>query len=78
LLPYGSWTLADGTEVLFDRYYAALWQRTPDGAVTRAEVNRWYEVDKHHWFYDDGTSPGRNKETRKKLQALLAEWGVSS
>jgi hypothetical protein len=76
LLPYGMWTLADGTEVLFDRYYAAMWQRSPDNVVTKADMNLWYPWVKQDHFYNDGNSPTFDRKTRNRLKALLQEWCV--
>jgi hypothetical protein len=74
LLPYGVWTLVDGTEVLFDRYYAAMWQRSPNGVVTAADMNVWYPWVKQDYFYNDGNSPTFNLETRNRLRAILRQW----
>jgi len=72
-LPYGCWTLRDGSEVLFDRTYAPMWRRWPDGTVSRAEV-RWYRWIKQTYFHDDRLS-GR-AATRRRLRAILDLWGV--
>jgi hypothetical protein len=52
LLPYGIWTLADGTEVMFDRYYAAMWKRESKGSlkVTKADMNIWYPYVRIDYF----------------------------
>lgn len=75
-LPYGWWTSADGSEVLFARTYTPLWHRTPDGVVTMADHNAWIEWIKQSYFYDDSNPPNRNKATRARLEAVLAAWGI--
>ena len=76
-LPYGWWTLADGSEVLFSRTYTPLWHRDPSGVVTRADPSEWIHWTKQSWFFDDSNHPGRNKQTRARCEAILARWGVS-
>ena len=71
MLPYGRWTCADGREVLFDRDYTPICQRTPPGPVSLADPEeRVRHISSHH-FYVDGT-PERCK--RAAAMAVLAEW----
>ena len=73
MLPYGRWTCADGREVLFDRDYTPICQRTPPGPVSLADPKEWVRhIDSQRFYDDDGTS-----ERRKKVAALaaLTEWG---
>ena len=76
-LPYGWWTLADGSHVLFDRGYCPLWARTPQGVVTAADPTQWTEWVWQSWLYDDSNPPWRNKATRARCEAVLARWGVA-
>jgi hypothetical protein len=75
-LPYGWWTLADGSEVLFSRTYTPLWHRDPSGVVTRADPSQWIHWVRQEWFHDDSNPPNRNRQTRERLIAVLARWGV--
>lgn len=60
VLPYGQWTTADGTKVLFDRWYCALWERSPAG-VTKPAKNIWVEnIETESWFFDDSCTPWAN------------------
>lgn len=71
-LPYGKWTCADGREVMFNRYYEAIYQRKVDGTVERANPSEWVsDIVQDEWFYNDCT-------TQKRKQGLLAlaAWGL--
>jgi hypothetical protein len=60
VLPYGRWLCADGTQVLFDRRYCGLWQRSPAG-VTIPAKNLWLEnVEAEFWFFNDDCTPWHN------------------
>jgi hypothetical protein len=60
VLPYGQWITADGTKFLFDRWYCALWERSPDGVTVPAK-NIWVEnIEKEFWFFDDSCTPWAN------------------
>ena len=60
VLPYGQWTTTDGTKILFDRWYVALWQRSPASVTTPAK-NIWIKnIEKEHWFFDDCNTPWAN------------------
>lgn len=78
-LPYGMWTTADGREVLFNRKYAAIWQRDASGVVTPADPTLVLErIAATRWFYDGYASPPwANAATRRRCLAILAEWGIA-
>ena len=79
VLPYGIWMCRDGREVLFNRNYWALWQKTPDGTVTKADPAAWVHWIEQDYFYDSRTSPRSRKygaATKKKLDRILVAWGV--
>lgn len=40
-LPYGWWTLQDGSEVLFSRDYIPLWKIDPSGRIERMAPSSW-------------------------------------
>lgn len=75
-LPYGKWTCADGTEVLFSRDYCPLWTRSPDGHVSAIAPDRWVSFEKQIWYFDDTNLPWRNKKSFDKSFGILIEWGV--
>jgi hypothetical protein len=83
-LPYGTWTLADGALVLFNRYYAPMHKRAPDGSITswpKPYTNdhnpsgpTWVKWTSQSWLYDDATpEPQKRKAGIKALEA----WGLS-
>jgi hypothetical protein len=79
-LPYGVWTCADGTRVLFNRDYQPIWKRTSDGVVTRVDIPpsgmNWVNWDTQDHFFNDGNPPWYCKETLRRLKRVLAEFGV--
>jgi hypothetical protein len=72
VLPYGKWTCADGREVLFNRFYGPIWQRS-DGLTTAADSTEWVKHIQQEWFYSDGT-PRRGLQSR--LNQILDDFGV--
>ena len=70
-MPYGKWTCADGREVLFNRFYEPLWQRTVDGTITRADPNEWVTWEQEGWFYNDGTP-----DKHATAVEVLDKWGL--
>jgi hypothetical protein len=72
-LPYGLWTCADGRQVLFNRTYKPLYQRTAGGAVSPADPAEQVPFVTQSWFYRDGTP-----EYRKRLNGVdaLRQWGL--
>jgi len=72
-MPYGRWTLRDGTDVLFNRRYEPIWKRI-NGHVTPADPREWVEgIVGQEWYYKDATPfPAR----RKLAGAVLREWGL--
>ena len=73
-LPYGKWTCADGREVLFTRDYIPLYQRSPDGAVMRADPSEWVKFQGQEFFYDG--RPNTGAAIVRKQKAALARWGI--
>ena len=74
-LPYGLWTCPDGRQVLFNRTYKPIYQRTADGSVSPADLAERVPWASQSWLYNDGTS-----EYRKRLNAhqALKEWGLEA
>ena len=73
-LPYGFWTIADGSEVLFNRRYKPLYERAGDH-VTPADPDRWFDdIAAQHWFWRDTTPEA---ERRTIGASVLLAWGVA-
>jgi hypothetical protein len=72
-MPYGKWTLADGSEVLFNREHEPIWRRA-DGCVIPADPAEWVMgVADQIWFYREGTTyPAKQKMATEALRA----WGL--
>jgi hypothetical protein len=79
-LPYGMWRCADGREVLFNRYYRAIWQRYPRQVVTLADREEWVPWIEQCFFYDESEPPWRRNKTGRivaaKLDALLNDFRI--
>jgi hypothetical protein len=71
LLPYGMWRCADGRELLYNRFYEPIWQRT-GGTVTAADPKEHVlSIIHRSWFYED-----RTVDKRSAGLAALAAWGL--
>lgn len=75
-MPYGKWTCADGTEVLFNRDYCPMWARLLDGSVISLDPDTWISYKDEEWYFSDGTAPWHKKETIPRCLKVLEEWGV--
>jgi len=76
-LPYCKWTCADGREVLFNRDYNPIWQRSADGVVSPIQPDTHINYNKSEHYYNDRTTPyGGDDNTLKKCRAVLEEWNV--
>lgn len=76
-LPYGKWTCADGREVLFNRRYIPLWERSPSGVVAPANPKERVPKVREEWFYpSDSKAPWHDKATRERCEAALTAWGL--
>lgn len=77
-LPYGKWTLKDGTEILFNRDYCPMWQKNKVGTVTGISPTTDVIKESSEFYFDDRTAPyyrGNIKHLRN-CQAILKNWGV--
>jgi hypothetical protein len=84
--PYGQWTCANGRQVLFNRSYWPILERTgEDGPVIAANPDERIDWIKQDYFFDDGNSPWRRgrfgntkaaKKTLERINAVLMEWEV--
>ena len=76
-LPYGKWSCADGSEVLFNRDYKPMWVKSKVGVVTGIESNTWIKFEKQIYYYEEHNPPWNDKKTFTVCTAVLKEWGVS-
>jgi hypothetical protein len=76
-MPYGLWRTSGGREILFDRGYQPLWQRTANGRVSAADRNE-YVNDKAHSeiFYRDVDHCYLDYAGMKRLRGVLVRWGL--
>lgn len=83
-LPYGTWTLEDGSEVLFNRRYAPMHRRSPEGQISSwpkpfkndhdPKSSTWVRWTGQTWLYNDGVSEyGKQKAGTEALQ----RWGLA-
>ena len=73
-LPYGLWRCVDGREVLFDRDYCPICERSPDKSPQLADPHEFVRCIVHQeWFYNDATPRPKRREIAK---AKLIEWGL--
>ena len=75
-LPYGKWTCADGTEVLFNRDYRPIWEKRPDGTVIAANPDEWIEFSKQEFCFGELPIPPTDRATFTLCFNILKEWGV--
>jgi len=80
VLPYGKWTCADGTEVLFNRDYSPLWYKSPNGKVGTLDPDTWVSWKGSSHYFNDGQVPWHKKRQAKADEcfAVLKEWGVDT
>ena len=71
LLPYGWWTCADGSVVLFDRLYQPMFERLPSGEVHAVDPNEWVHFIKQEWF--STADPSLRKRHDPDVQYRLGE-----
>jgi hypothetical protein len=78
-LPYGIWKCADGREVLFNRNYKPMWERSlaQSWDAKRANPDEWVSFVDQQWFFNDGNPPWDNAKSRARCENVLLEWGVS-
>jgi hypothetical protein len=72
--PYGVWGCADGRQVMFDRRYHPMWQRSAAGVVTPADPTEWVRFTTQRWLY------GPETELRDRPGVIAdakAVWGLS-
>jgi hypothetical protein len=76
-LPYGLWTCPDGSEVLFNRDYCAMWAKS-GGKVFSLEPDTWIDFKKTEYIFEEGISPWDSNEVERKCLRILKNWGVEN
>jgi len=66
-LPYGIWTQADGTEVMFNREYEPIWKRRPGEPATKVTKFEWVPHVRQDYLYLVGDGHGPYPDLRKQL-----------
>lgn len=76
LLPYGKWKCEDGREVLFNRRYRPIWQKTSDSVVSVADPDEWVSFMATEHFYNDGTNDkaGAGVQAFEKFTGQVWDW----
>jgi hypothetical protein len=69
--PYGLWTCADGREVLFNRDYKPIWERS-SGEIKHANPNEWVQFTDQRSFH--GGSDNLKPAVLKRLEQVLADF----
>jgi hypothetical protein len=59
-LPYGLWIDRDGREILFNRRYCPIWQRSGKN-VSAADLKEWVEWRFQDWFWKGDCFPAERK-----------------
>ena len=74
-LPYGCYHCDNGREVLFDRDYVPICERSCSGALPQmANPDEWVKgIARREWFYNDKTPA---LQRRKIAEAKLVEWNM--
>lgn len=73
LCPYGEWTEADGSRVIFDRDYRPICRIKPDGQLEIVPTDEFIRFDEEagqRWFYRGG-APTRDRKIRKTLIDII-------
>lgn len=78
-LPYGKWTCADGTEVLYNRDYCPIWTKSPDGKISGIDPDFWVNYEKDDHFFKDSNAPWAGERNNASLDFCLQQlkdWNV--
>jgi hypothetical protein len=79
-LPYGIWTMADGTQIMFNRQLTPIWSKQPsqyrctidplDAKIDKSLIKETY------YLYSNLTSPQVDAGVLEKCIETLDEWRV--
>lgn len=75
-LPYGLWRGRDGREILFNRDYRPIYERSGSTAQ-QADQAAWIkDIADQRWFYNAGSEPWQDGGSHTRCLEVLANWGV--
>lgn len=81
-LPYGKWTCLDGSEVLYNRDYRALWKKQSDGTVIPMDSTAYIEHDwvkTEYYFNREGMPDWNDIDKAHEIgMKILKTWGVEN
>lgn len=79
-LSYGKWKLNDGTEILFNRDYNPIWERSVTGEVKAIEPDTDINSDIVESYFDDRAAPyyQNSMKTLELCLSILQDWGVEN
>jgi hypothetical protein len=72
-MPYGFWTEADGSDVVFSRDYKPMWRIRPDRSVERVEPWLWIQQVRQTYLWKVGGEPWNDPDVAARLEGWLAE-----
>lgn len=75
-MPYGFWTEADGSDVVFSRDYKPMWRIRLDGSVERVEPWLWIGHVRQTYLWSEGDEPWNDPSEAARLVGWLAERGI--
>lgn len=73
-LPYGRWVCRDARNVLFNRYYDAIWEGPP---ATPADPMEWIVWIDQKWYYDDNSQPWKHAPILRECLRILRDFGAT-
>ncbi|WP_424138185.1 hypothetical protein [Roseomonas chloroacetimidivorans] len=65
-----------GREVLYNRDYEPIWERTGEVAPLRCDPAERIRHNRQEWFYNDGNPPWRDIKSMRRCLDVLASWGA--
>jgi hypothetical protein len=74
-LAYGKWTITTGREVIYNRRYRPIWERTSANEPWNpANIAEWvHDIEKQEWFYHDGH---RESQKTRLASKAMQELGI--
>lgn len=75
-LPYGYWTEANGSRVLFSRDYKPMWRIREDREIERLEPWRWISHASETHLWPSNEAPWNSPRLKSQLLEFLNEEGV--
>lgn len=78
-LPYGFYLRPNGNEILFNRNYEPLIERSPDGDILNVSRDEWVDYVGRYWFRNDGRHNPRfkgaeGKAARSRCEKILQDF----